>query len=161
MAIPVAGLLAAIAVLRPQWVTEPTTRIVQHRTEFIEPAPFQFRLLNSDLQVGAGEAFSAEVEVVGDDLPSAVTIEAMGAARSRLIVETADRPGLLVDIVRTLKDLSLNVVSAEIDTIGPQASDTVYLTYRGAALNSSMNELVVNALTYYLSKKEVETDESY
>jgi hypothetical protein len=24
-----------------------------------------------------------------------------------------------------------------------------------------MNELVVNALTYYLSKKEVETDESY
>ena len=78
VAIPVAGLLAAIAVLRPQWVTEPTTRIVQHRTEFIEPAPFQFRLLNSDLQVGAGEAFSAEVEVVGDDLPSAVTIEAMG-----------------------------------------------------------------------------------
>lgn len=90
-----------------------------------------------------------------------VTIEAMGAARSRLIVETADRPGLLVDIVRTLKDLSLNVVSAEIDTIGPKASDTVYLTYRGAALNPSMNELVVNALTYYLSKKEVETDESY
>ena len=90
-----------------------------------------------------------------------VKVEAMGAARSRLIVETADRPGLLVDIVRTLKDLSLNVVSAEIDTIGPKAVDTVYLTYRGAALNPSMNELVVNALTYYLSKKEVETDESY
>jgi len=81
--------------------------------------------------------------------------------RSKVTVETTDRPGLLVDIVHTLKDLSLNVISAEIDTIGPKAHDVIFVTYRGIALNASMQQLVVNALQYYLSLKEVETDESY
>ena len=110
-------------------------------------------------------SFDVDANPLGARPPSKVktkvAIKARGRSRSKLTVETADRPGLLVDVVRTLKDLSLNVVSAEIDTIGPKAVDEVYLTYRGGALNSSMNELVVNALTYYLSKKEVETDESY
>lgn len=33
------------------------------------------------------------------------------------------RPGLLVDIVRVLKDINLNVVSAEVDTVGTEARD--------------------------------------
>lgn len=37
---------------------------------------------------------------------------------SSLFVCTADRPGLLVEIVKELKDMSINVLSAEIDTIG-------------------------------------------
>ena len=37
---------------------------------------------------------------------------------TRLDVRTRDRPGLLVDIVRTLKDCNCNVLSAEVDTIG-------------------------------------------
>lgn len=81
--------------------------------------------------------------------------------RSKVSIETTDRPGLLIDIVQTLKDLSLNVVSAEIDTVGPKAFDIIYVTYRGVALNKSMEQLVINALQYYLSLKEVETDESY
>ena len=32
---------------------------------------------------------------------------------SKLYVNTVDRPGLLVEIVRVLKDISVNVVSAE------------------------------------------------
>ena len=84
-----------------------------------------------------------------------------GSARSKITITTTDRPGLLVDIVRTLKDLSLNVVSAEIDTVGPKAFDIVYCTYRGERLNASMEELVVNALTYYLCRREIESTESY
>lgn len=90
-----------------------------------------------------------------------VTVKPAGGARSMLEVTTTDRPGLLVDIVKTLKDLSLNVVSAEIDTEGPKAHDIIYCTYRGTALNSSMSQLVENALTYYLCLREVATDESY
>jgi UTP:GlnB (protein PII) uridylyltransferase len=45
---------------------------------------------------------------------------ATGASRSKVTVTTTDRPGLLMDIVKNLKDLSLNVVSAEIDTVGPK-----------------------------------------
>mgnify|MGYP001804437082 FL=1 len=40
---------------------------------------------------------------------------------SNLFVCTADRPGLLVEIVKELKEMSINVLSAEIDTIGDVA----------------------------------------
>jgi len=73
---------------------------------------------------------------------------------TKLTVVTTDRPGLLVDVVRTLKDLSLNVVSAEVDTIGSKASDIIYVTHRGGPLSPSMEQLVVNSLQYYLSLSE-------
>lgn len=84
-------------------------------------------------------------------------------SHTTLLVNTTDRPGLLTDIVRTLKDINLNVQSAEVDTIGRNAVDTFSITYHGEPLNSSMCQLVVNALQYYLSQSEVEKDwsESY
>jgi UTP:GlnB (protein PII) uridylyltransferase len=33
---------------------------------------------------------------------------------SRLSIKTADRPGLLVEIVKVLKDINVNVISAEV-----------------------------------------------
>jgi UTP:GlnB (protein PII) uridylyltransferase len=82
-------------------------------------------------------------------------------ARSELSIETTDRPGLLVDIVRVLKDCSLNVVSAKIETAGETAIDTFFVTYKGKALEGPMVELVRNALTYYLNMAEIEANESY
>ena len=76
---------------------------------------------------------------------------------SKLEIETTDRPGLLVDIVRTLKDLSLCVVSAEVDTIGDKASDIIYVTHKGGPLSPPMEQLVVNSLSYYLSLTEEES----
>ena len=55
MALPVAVVVGALAWLKPNWVTEPATRIVQHRTEFVEPAPFRFELRNESLKVAAGD----------------------------------------------------------------------------------------------------------
>ena len=78
-----------------------------------------------------------------------------------LTASSHELAGLLVDIVRTMKDLSLNVISAEIDTVGPKAFDIIYCTYQGAPLSPSMTELVQNALTYYLCRREVESAESY
>lgn len=76
---------------------------------------------------------------------------------SKLCIECTDRPGLLVDTVRVLKDLSLNVVSAEVDTIGDKASDIIYVTHRGEPLSPSMEQLVINSLSYYLSLSEEES----
>ena len=76
---------------------------------------------------------------------------------SKLEIETTDRPGLLVDVVRTLKDLSLCVVSAEVDTIGDKANDIIYVTHRGGPLTPPMEQLVVNSLSYYLSLTEEES----
>lgn len=78
-----------------------------------------------------------------------------------LNLTTLDRPGLLVDIVHILKDISVNVLSAEVDTIGRKAQDTLLVTYHGEPLNSSMEQLAKNALQYYLSLAEVARDESY
>ncbi|PSC76905.1 hypothetical protein C2E20_0795 [Micractinium conductrix] len=84
-------------------------------------------------------------------------------SHSVLLVNTVDRPGLLTDIVRVLKDISLNVVSAEVDTIGRNAVDRFNLTYHGEPLSEPMSQLAINALQYYLSQGEVEKEwsESY
>ena len=51
-------------------------------------------------------------------IPTAIRISPHGGgARSALEITTTDRPGLLVDIVRVLKDCSLNVLSASINTV--------------------------------------------
>jgi len=82
---------------------------------------------------------------------------------TQLLVNTLDRPGLLTDIVRVLKDINLNVVSAEVDTIGRNAVDTFNVTYHGEPLPEPMCQLATNALQYYLAQGEVEKEwsESY
>ncbi|KIY99044.1 Unknown protein DS12 from 2D-PAGE of leaf Flags: Precursor [Monoraphidium neglectum] len=76
-------------------------------------------------------------------------------------ISTRDRPGLLVDVVSVLKDINVNVVSAEIDTFGDEARDELFITYHGEPLPGPMVQLVTNALQYYLSLAEVEKEESY
>lgn len=87
--------------------------------------------------------------------------EAPNGSGSSLLISTRDRPGLLVDIVGVLKDININVVSAEIETIGSLAKDEFFVTYHGEPLNPPMVQLVGNALQYYLSLNEVEKEESY
>ena len=82
-AAPVALVVLAGIWMQPDWVTAPAARIVQHRTEFIEPAPFKFVLVNDRLDVPAGDAFVVNVETKGDDLPASVTLES-GNGRFRM-----------------------------------------------------------------------------
>ena len=49
----------------------------------------------------------------------------------------------------------------QVDTEGMVARDDFYVTYHGEPLNSSMTQLVTNALQYYLQLAEVEREESY
>ncbi|GAX84153.1 hypothetical protein CEUSTIGMA_g11576.t1 [Chlamydomonas eustigma] len=95
-------------------------------------------------------------------VPTSIEVtEAENGSCSVLKIKTADRPGLLVDIVRVLKDVNLNVVSAEVDTVGTEAQDEFFLTYRGEPLSTPMITLVSNALQYYLSLGEISREESY
>ena len=82
-------------------------------------------------------------------------------SHSEVFITTQDRPGLLVDIVSVLKDLNVNVVSAEVDTVGTEAQDEFFVTYHGEPLTPPMEELVRNALQYYLSLAYIEREESY
>jgi hypothetical protein len=87
--------------------------------------------------------------------------DAPNGSCSLLHITTRDRPGLLVDIVSVLKDINVNVVSAEVDTIGDTADDELFVTYHGDPLSGPMTQLVTNALQYYLSLAEVAKEESY
>ena len=89
-AIPLALLASGVMWFRPDWVTEPANRLVQHRTEFVEPAPFEFVLVNDDLRVATGDPLTIEVKVVGRELPSAVLLESMGG-RFRMEKFAGDR----------------------------------------------------------------------
>lgn len=80
---------------------------------------------------------------------------------SELYITTTDRTGLLVDVVSTLKSLNVNVVSAEVDTVGTEAQQELLVTYHGGPLSEPMKETITNCLQYYLSLAEVERDESY
>jgi UTP:GlnB (protein PII) uridylyltransferase len=55
---------------------------------------------------------------VDASIPTSIKIRA-GARNVRSVMDlvTADRPGLLVNVVKVIKDISVNVVSAEVDTI--------------------------------------------
>ncbi|XP_011033119.1 PREDICTED: uncharacterized protein DS12 from 2D-PAGE of leaf, chloroplastic [Populus euphratica] len=75
-----------------------------------------------------------------------------------LCVETADRPGLLVEIIKIIADVNIDVESAEIDTEGLIAKDKFHVSYGGAALNSSLSQVLVNCLRYYLRRPETDTD---
>lgn len=80
---------------------------------------------------------------------------------SEVRVETSDRPGLLTQIVSVLKDLNVNVVSADIETEGNMAHDKFYVTYHGEPLPQPMVLLVTNALQYHLALADIEREESY
>ena len=78
--------------------------------------------------------------------------------RSILRIRTWDRPGVLTKIVKMLKDISVNVVSAEIDTIGDEVDDTFYVTYHGQALPGQVEQLVINMMSYELGLPNVNAD---
>ncbi|KAI4384082.1 hypothetical protein MLD38_009849 [Melastoma candidum] len=114
----------------------------------------------SSVQLALGEAFGikAPEKKIDVDIATYIRVKEDGPKRSLLYVETADRPGLLVEIIKVLADINIEVESAEIDTEGLVAKDTFYVSYGGAALNSSLSQVATNCLRYYLRRPEIDFD---
>ncbi|CAN6452513.1 unnamed protein product [Victoria cruziana] len=114
----------------------------------------------SSERLALGEAFGikAPQKKVDVDVATHINIKDDGAKRSMLYIETADRPGLLMEIIKILSDINVSVESAEIDTEGLVAKDKFHVNYRGAALNSSMSQVLTNCLRYYLRRPETDED---
>lgn len=106
----------------------------------------------SSVKLAMGEAFGImpPKEKVDVDIATHVYIYDDGPKRSLLYIETADRPGLLVEIVKQLLDISISVESGEFDTEGLLAKAKFHVSYRGAALIKPMQEVLANSLRYYL-----------
>ncbi|TXG49329.1 hypothetical protein EZV62_025204 [Acer yangbiense] len=131
----------------------------------------------SSEQLALGEAFGikAPERKLDVDIATHVHVKEDGPKRSLLYIEAADRPGLLVEIIKIIADINIDVESAEIDTevsslltppplnpplahTGLVAKDKFHVSYRGAALNSSLSQVLVNCLRYYLRRPETDID---
>ncbi|CAK7325236.1 unnamed protein product [Dovyalis caffra] len=114
----------------------------------------------SSEKLAMGEAFGikAPEKKLDVDIATHLLVKEDGPKRSLLCIETADRPGLLVEIIKIIADINIDVESAEIDTEGLIARDKFHVSYRGAALNSSLSQVLVNCLRYYLRRPETDID---
>ncbi|KAJ8440763.1 hypothetical protein Cgig2_005494 [Carnegiea gigantea] len=114
----------------------------------------------SSERLAMGEAFGIKAPVKKPDVDVATHIHVQedGPKRSLLCIETADRPGLLMEIIKIMADVNIDVESAEIDTEGLVAKDKFHVSYRGAALNGSLSQVLVNCLRYYLRRPQTDED---
>ncbi|KAF2302918.1 hypothetical protein GH714_011027 [Hevea brasiliensis] len=78
----------------------------------------QFGVQESSSQLAMGVAFGVEPpkQQVDVDIATHINIYDDNPDRSLLYVETADRPGLLVDLVKIITDINITVESGEFDT---------------------------------------------
>lgn len=113
---------------------------------------------SSQLAMGAAFGVLPPTEPVDVDIATHVTIGDDGEDRSLLYIETADRPGLLVELVKIITDISVAVESGEFDTEGLLAKVKFHVSYRNKALIKPLQQVLVNSLRYFLRRPS--TDES-
>ncbi|KAF9607008.1 hypothetical protein IFM89_030427 [Coptis chinensis] len=107
-----------------------------------------------------GEAFGIKAPEKKVDIATHIHVKDDGPKRSLLYIKTADRPGLLLEIIKIMADINVNVESTEIDTEGFVAKDTFHVSYQGATLNTSLSQVLIKCLRYYLRRPETD-GESY
>ena len=56
-------------------ITESSARIIDHNTEYVPEAPFQFIISNEKLEIIQQEDFELEIDIVGSKIPNNVYIE--------------------------------------------------------------------------------------
>ncbi|KAA8539134.1 hypothetical protein F0562_025826 [Nyssa sinensis] len=103
----------------------------------------------SSERLAMGEAFGikAPAKKLDVDIATHIHVRDDGPKKSLLCIETADRPGLLLEIIKIMADIN-----------GLVAKDKFHVSYRGAALNSSLSQVLVNCLRYYLRRPETDED---
>jgi len=77
-ALPPLGVLIVLLFAAPSLITGPTKRLMEHGTEFLPEAPFQFIVQNKSLVVPENEDFDLTVEMRGSAIPQQVFLELEG-----------------------------------------------------------------------------------
>uniref|UniRef100_A0A0E0LSS2 ACT domain-containing protein ACR n=1 Tax=Oryza punctata TaxID=4537 RepID=A0A0E0LSS2_ORYPU len=111
---------------------------------------------SSQLAMGATFGPEPPTEQVDVDIATHIDIYDDGPDRSLLVVETADRPGLLVDLVKIIDDINITVQSGEFDTEGLLAKAKFHVSYRGKPLIKALQQVLANSLRYFLRRPTTE-----
>uniref|UniRef100_A0A1D1YTM7 ACT domain-containing protein ACR n=1 Tax=Anthurium amnicola TaxID=1678845 RepID=A0A1D1YTM7_9ARAE len=112
----------------------------------------------SSTQLAMGATFGVEPpsQKVDVDIATHINVYDDGPERSLLVVETADRAGLLVDLVKVVSDINIAVQSGEFDTEGLLAKAKFHVSYRGKALIKPLQQVLANSLRYFLRRPTTE-----
>lgn len=111
---------------------------------------------SAQLAMGAAFGVTPPKQEIDVDIATHISIADDGPNRSLLYVETADHPGLLVDLVKVIADINVFVESGEFDTEGLLAKAKFHVSYRGKALIKPLQQVVANSLRYYLRRPSTE-----
>ncbi|KAG6513983.1 hypothetical protein ZIOFF_024320 [Zingiber officinale] len=106
----------------------------------------------SSSQLAMGAAFGVEPpsQQVDVDVATHIDVYDDGPDRSLLVVQTADYPGLLVDLVKNITDIDIAVQSGEFDTEGLLAKAKFHVSYRNEPIKKPLQQ-VKNLLRFYLT----------
>ncbi|XP_072963340.1 ACT domain-containing protein DS12, chloroplastic-like [Typha angustifolia] len=111
---------------------------------------------SSQLAMGATFGVEPPSQQVDVDIATHIYIYDDGPDRSLLVVEAADRPGLLVDLVKIITDINITVQSGEFDTEGLLAKAKFHVSYRGKPLIKALQQVLANSLRYFLRRPTTE-----
>ncbi|KAK4362109.1 hypothetical protein RND71_017350 [Anisodus tanguticus] len=90
------------------------------------------------------------------DIATHIHVYDDGPERSLLCVEAADRPGLIVDLVKIITEINIDVISGEFDTEGLLAKAKFHVSYKNKALIKPLQQVLANSLRYYLRRPTTE-----
>ncbi|KAF3650958.1 ACT domain-containing protein DS12, chloroplastic [Capsicum chinense] len=112
----------------------------------------------SSSQLAMGEAFGAyqPAQKLDVDIATHIHIYDDGPDQSLLCVEAADRPGLIVDLVKIITEINIDVISGEFDTEGLLAKAKFHVNYKNKALIKPLQQVLANSLRYYLRRPTTE-----
>lgn len=68
-------IILIIAIISPALLKDGTTRIIKHNEYFVKKAPFEFQLLNKNLNATQGEDFLLKLKLNGNEIPQEIYIE--------------------------------------------------------------------------------------
>uniref|UniRef100_A0A5B7AFI8 ACT domain-containing protein ACR n=1 Tax=Davidia involucrata TaxID=16924 RepID=A0A5B7AFI8_DAVIN len=111
---------------------------------------------SAQLAMGAAFGIIPPKQQVDVDIATHINVYDDGPERSLLYVETADRPGLLVDLVKIITDVNIAVESGEFDTEGLLAKAKFHVSYQGKAIIKPLQQVLANSLRYFLRRPTTE-----
>ncbi|KAL5056791.1 hypothetical protein RYX36_028395 [Vicia faba] len=144
-------------------ITYHPVQILLKHSKLLGPCALNLHVLKlvlkeSSAQLALGAAFGLvpPKEQIDVDIATHLIITDDGPERSLFYVETADRPGLLVDLVKGITDINIAVESGEFDTEGLLAKAKFHVSYKGKAIIKPLQQVLVNSLRYFLTRPSTE-----
>lgn len=72
--IPLIILFVGLSIFKPEWVVDPSSRIIQYNHYFEKPAPFQFNLIDFKSDYVEGESIRFRLKMSGEAIPDRIYV---------------------------------------------------------------------------------------